>query len=121
MADAEQAYIQRLAPSDLNIFLSIPRELWTKNMIESARGITDPVFRLLRPLYGWQRSGHLWEKHLEETLVTLKTAEKRDKANAESIELQAVGSQRKLCESIDGKDGWAPVPGWPQMFAKTGR
>ena len=75
VADAEQAYIQRKLPSDVNMFLSIPRELWTEKMISSARGIADPVFRLLRPLYGWQRSGNLWEKHLEESLTSMKSPE----------------------------------------------
>ena len=120
VADAEQAYIQRKLPEDVNMYLYIPRELWTPKMIESARGISDPVFRLLRPLYGWQRSGALWEKHLEESLITMKTEDERALVNHESIQLQAIETQRMLCESIEGKDGWTPVPGWPQTFIKQG-
>ena len=42
------------------------------------------------------------------------------RTKSEPIELQAIETQRKLCESLDGKDGWSPVPGWPQTFAKIG-
>ncbi len=50
-ADAEQAYIQRkLEPGD-NLFIHVPRDLWTPEMIRSAKGMKEPVFRLLRPLY----------------------------------------------------------------------
>lgn len=98
----------------------IPREMWTDKMIESAKGIDDPVFRLLRPLYGGARSGNLWEKRFSETVQTLETEEERAKINAESMPLQAVETARKLAERIDGKDDWTPVDGWPQTFIKIG-
>ena len=44
------------------------------------------------------------------------TPEEREAINVESIQIQAVETQRKLVESIEGKDGWTPVQGWPQTF-----
>ena len=38
----------------------------------------------------------------------------------DDVEMQAIETQRKLCESLDGKGGWSSVPGWPQTFAKIG-
>ena len=67
-ADAEVAYVQRKLGPDEKLYVVIPRELWTDKMIKSAKGIDDPVFKLLRPLYGWQRSGNLWESHLKENV-----------------------------------------------------
>ena len=77
----------------------------------------------MRPLYGWSRSGNLWEKYLDETLTTLKPESEREKAkkaNADSMKLQAIESARLTCERIDGKDGWSPVVGWPQTYVKLG-
>lgn len=122
-ANACQAYIQRKIEPGENLFVSIPREMRTDKMVESAKGISDPVFRLLLPLYGWSRSGNLWEKHLDETLQTMQTEaqrEKAKKANTDSIKLQAIETARQTCERIDGKDGWPPMPGWPQTYIKMG-
>ena len=61
-ADAEQAYIQPLLPDDIKFFLTIPSHLMTAEMKTLAASMYDPVFRLRRPLYGWSRSGNIWEK-----------------------------------------------------------
>ena len=68
-ADAEQAYIQPLLPDDIKLFLTIPTHLMTDEMKKHAASMYDPVFRLRRPLYGWSRSGNIWEKHLAQTLI----------------------------------------------------
>eukprot|EP00971_Amphidinium_carterae_P127451 2525160-Amphidinium_carterae.1 len=34
----------------------------------AARKLRDPVFRLFRPLYGWNCSGNLWEGYLEQKM-----------------------------------------------------
>ena len=101
-ADAEQAYIQRKLEPGENLFVVIPKELWTPAMIESAKGIEDPVFRLLRPLYGWARSGNLWEKHLDETLTTMLSTEDREKVNKQSIELQTIETHQETLKRIKG-------------------
>ena len=87
-ADAEVAYVQRKLDPDERLYVVIPRELWTPKMVKTAIGISDPVFRLLKPLYGWQRSGNLWGSHLKDTLVTLKSQDERDAIDMKSIELQ---------------------------------
>jgi hypothetical protein len=120
VADAEQAYIQRTLEPDENLFVIVPKEMWTPKMHQSAIGIDDPVFRLLRPLYGWSRSGNLWEKHLSETVQTMLSEEERSKINAESIALQSIETARETCRRIEGKDGWVPLDGWPQTFYKLG-
>ena len=120
-ADAEQAYIQRKLDPEENLFVVIPREMWSEEMKASAEGISDPVFRLLRPLYGWQRSGSLWEQHLEETLVTMKSAEEREADNIKSIELQMIETHHQTCQKISSSGEWVPVAGWPQTFMKLGK
>ena len=65
-------------------------------MREQAKGINNPVFRLRRPLYGWSRSGNIWESHLDAQLKSI----------------QHDGS--------NGKDSWKIVPEWPQTYWKIG-
>lgn len=48
------------------------------------------------------------------------TPEEREGINVESIQIRAVEIQRELIESVDGKDGWTPVQGWPQTFLRKG-
>ena len=70
-ADAEAAYIQPLLPDDVHLYVAIPDSLLTDNMRKACLNVSRPVFRLRRPLYGWSRSGDIWEKHLSETLQEL--------------------------------------------------
>ena len=88
-------------------------------MVKSSRDIQDPVFRLLRPLYGWSRSGNLWEEHLKESLQTMLTQEDREALNIESINLQAVETHHETIRRLK-QNGWTPVEGWPQTFMKIG-
>ena len=67
-SDAEAAYIQPLLPDDVELFVSIPPTLLTTEMKHAQIGMRFPVYRLRCPLYGWSRSGNIWEKHLSETL-----------------------------------------------------
>ena len=53
-------------------------------------------FRLRRPLYGWSRSGNIWEQHLSDTLINIKH------------------------DGKNGNDKWKPVEHWPQTFWKIG-
>ena len=91
-ADAEQAFIQPLLDDSVHMFIFIPKELQTAEMIANSIGINNPVFRLRRPLYGWSRSGNIWEQHLASSLESIKY----------------------------GKDSWKPVEHWPQTFWKIG-
>ena len=61
-------------------------------MKRNSTGIINPVFRLRRPLYGWSRSGNIWEQHLATSLESIKY----------------------------GTDSWKPVEHWPQTFWKIG-
>ena len=69
-------------------------------MRKNAKGIINPVFRLRRPLYGWSRSGNIWEHHLADTLKSIKHSTIKGVTN--------------------GKDSWKPVEHWPQTFWKYG-
>ena len=71
-ADAEQAYIQPRLPDDEIYFARIPQELQTPAMQLACKGMSDPVFRMRRPLYGLPRSGPIWDDFLHEKLVSLK-------------------------------------------------
>jgi len=73
-ADAEQAYIQPLLPENEVIFVHIPADLQSPAMKRACVGIVEPVFRLLRPLYGLPRSGNIWEKYVAEKLKTINWA-----------------------------------------------
>ena len=70
-SDAEAAYIRPLLPDDVELIVSIPPSLLTVEMKNAQIGMHFPVYRLRRPLYGWSRSGNIWEKHLSETLQNL--------------------------------------------------
>jgi hypothetical protein len=78
-SDAEQAYIQPWLKEDEIIFTHVPEELQTDKMRESAMMCRNPVFRLRKPLYGWSRSGNIWEKHLSDTLPS---AQRRSRKRA---------------------------------------
>ena len=106
-SDAEQAYIQPLLQPDDIIFIHVPKELMTEKMGESASKCVNPVFRLRRPLYGWSRSGNIWEKHLSDTLVGLEK-------QAEDVQEDTIN---KICNA---DKRWKPVPNWPQTFWKVG-
>ena len=49
-----------------------------------------------RPLYGWSRSGNIWESHLDAQLKSIKH------------------------DGLNGKDVWKSVPEWPQTYWKIG-
>ena len=70
-ADAEQAFIQPLLADDIHMYIFIPPDMWSDKMRMLSKGIINPVFRLRRPLYGWSRSGNIWESHLAESLGQL--------------------------------------------------
>ena len=95
-ADARQAYIQPKLEDDVYIFVTIPEEMWNDEMKKAAKGINNPVFRLRRPLYGWSRSGNIWEGHLDAQLKSIKH------------------------DGSNGKDVWKNVPEWPQTYWKIG-
>ena len=103
-ADAEAAYIQPRLSDDIQFYLHVPVTIMTDEMKHRASLMRNPVFRLRRPLYGWSRSGNIWEKHLAETLMSL------DK-QAEDNMLNTLNTIRK-----DGS--WMPVEHWPQTFWK---
>jgi hypothetical protein len=79
-ADAEAAYIQPRLPEDIRFYVRIPQTLMTDEMKQSVKGMFNPVFRLRRPLYGWSRSGNIWEKRLAETLQSLDEATEQNMA-----------------------------------------
>jgi hypothetical protein len=103
-ADAEAAYIQPLLPDDVHMFITVPDELMTTEMRAKARLLRRPVFRLRRPLYGWSRSGNIWEKHLKKTL--------------EELDKQTEKQFRETVAKVTKH--WTPVPEWPQTFWKIG-
>ena len=70
-ADAEAAYIPPLLPDEVHLYVTIPDSLLTPAVRASCCTVSRPVFRLRRPLYGWSRSGNIWEKHLSDTLQAL--------------------------------------------------
>ena len=70
-ADARQAYIQPKLEDDVYIFVTIPEEMWNDELRKQAEGVNNPVFRLRRPLYGWSRSGNIWEGHLDAQLKSI--------------------------------------------------
>ena len=96
-ADAEQAFIQPRMPDHEVVFVSIPDELKTDEMKLACQCMRNPVFRLRRPLYGWTRSGNIWEKHLETSLLGL----------------PVIGNN-----SLSTR--WQKVEGWPQTYYKIG-
>eukprot|EP00971_Amphidinium_carterae_P336050 6472207-Amphidinium_carterae.2 len=67
-ADGEQAFTQPLLPDDVEIWAHIPAGLQTPEQRDRASHLRNPVFRLLRPLYGWTCSGKLCEEHLDKCL-----------------------------------------------------
>jgi hypothetical protein len=105
-SDAEQAYIQPWLKPEEVIFIYVPQELMTDKMKESAAKCRNPVFRLRKPLYGWSRSGNIWEKHLSETL--------------QAIQMEAQLIQDEVIQAIAADRKWQPVPNWPQTFWKIG-
>jgi hypothetical protein len=106
--DAEQAYIQPWLRPDEIIYIYVPEELMTETMKATAANCRNPVFRLRRPLYGWSRSGNIWERHLSETLM--------------AIEAQAKEVQEQLINAITDNKALKlqAVPNWPQTFWKIG-
>ena len=95
-ADAEQAYIQPFLEESVHIYITIPEEMWNDDMKQQAKGINNPVFRLRRPLYGWSRSGNIWEEHLDTQLKSIEH------------------------DGQNGDSKWKSVPDWPQTFWKIG-
>ena len=95
-ADAEQAFIQPLLDESVHMYIFVPPEMQTIEMKQNCKNVFNPVFRLRRPLYGWSRSGNIWESHLANTLQNIK----HDKKN--------------------GNDNWKAVEHWPQTFWKIG-
>ena len=91
-ADAEQAFIQPLLPDDEYIYIYIPQEIIDghPDLQSAVKGVSNPVFRLRRPLYGWSRSGNIWENHVSEHLKSIKF----------------------------GTDSWKAFDTWPQTFWK---
>ena len=51
-ADAEAAYSQPLLDDDIHLYVSIPDSLLTPAMKAKQHGISQPVYRLRRPLCG---------------------------------------------------------------------
>ena len=101
-ADAEAAYIQPRLPEDIRFYVRIPQTLMTDEMKQSVKGMFNPVFRLRRPLYGWSRSGNIWEKHLAETLQSLD----------EATEQQMV----QVLNTVRRDSSWKAVENWPQTL-----
>eukprot|EP00971_Amphidinium_carterae_P147439 2921705-Amphidinium_carterae.1 len=64
-ADGTQAFVQPHLPSHVIIYVHVPPELRTPAQQKAAKDMVSPVFRLLRPLYGWACSGKLWAEHLD--------------------------------------------------------
>jgi hypothetical protein len=79
----------------------------TPEMKQKAYMLRCPVFRLRRPLYGWSRSGNIWEKHLAETLQSLD----------EKTELDLNNKLSTLAQTTP----WKPVDNWPQTFWKRNK
>ena len=79
-ADAEAAYIQPRLPEDIHFYVHVPATIMVDGMKLSASKCNCPVLRLRRPLYGWSRSGNVWEKHLAETLMSLDSNTKAKRA-----------------------------------------
>ena len=103
-ADAEAAYIQPLLPDSIHLYVHVPITIMTDEMKASASKLRNPVFRLRRPLYGWSRSGNIWEKHLAETLMSL------DKQTEQELENKINVIRNTGC--------WTPLENWPQTFWK---
>ena len=80
-ADAEQAFIQPLLDESVHMFIFVPPEMQTIEMKNNCKNIINPVFRLRRPLYGWSRSGNIWESHLSNTLINIKHDKKNGMIN----------------------------------------
>ena len=95
-ADAEQAYIQPLLDDKIHMFIFVPPEMQTEEMKANCIGVSNPVFRLRRPLYGWSRSGNIWEHHLSDKLKAI------------------------VHDGKNGNDKWKSVENWPQTFWKIG-
>ena len=68
--DAEQAFIQPLMPEDEIIYIYLPENMWSPEFRSKCSGMRTPVVRLRRPLYGWKRSGNIWEHYLQDQLVS---------------------------------------------------
>ena len=96
-ADAEAAYIQPRLPEDIQFFVHVPPTIMTEEMKLSASKLRNPVFRLRRPLYGWSRSGNIWEKHLAETLMSFDS-------NTEQQMLETLNKVRKTVPGNQSTD-----------------
>ena len=94
-ADAEQAFIQPPLDDSVHMYVFIPKELRSPDMQRACVGIEKPVFRLRRPLYGWSRSGNIWEHHLADTL-------------------------KSIHNPMTPGSSWQVVDSWPQFFWKIG-
>ena len=103
-ADAEAAYIQPLLPDDIHFYLHIPHTIMTPEMKQSIVSMRNPVFRLRRPLYGWSRSGNIWEKHLAETLM--------------SLDQQTECNMLQTLNKVSKDGSWTPIESWPNTFWK---
>ena len=95
-ADAEQAFIQPLLDDRVHVYIFVPPEMQTIEMRNNCKNVSNPVFRLRRPLYGWSRSGNIWESHPSNTITSIKH------------------------DAKNGNDKWKPVEHWPQTFWKIG-
>ena len=63
--DAEQAFIQAdIDDTNVETFARIPRDYWP----DSWAGMSDPVVRVRKALYGHPDAPGLWERHLEKGL-----------------------------------------------------
>ena len=61
-SDAEQAFIQAdIDDSEVETFARIPRDYWP----DEWQGMTDPVCRVHKALYGHPDAPGVWERHLE--------------------------------------------------------
>ena len=81
------------------MYIFVPYEMQTAEVRKNSIGVSDPVFRLRRPLYGWSRSGNIWENHLADSLKAIEHNGTTDK---------------------HGKDQWKPVEHWPRTFWEIG-
>ena len=56
-ADAEQAFIQPLLDDSVHMYILVPPEMQTLEMRNNCKNVSNPVFRLRRPLYGGPAPG----------------------------------------------------------------
>ena len=65
-ADAVMAYTQSLFKGT-DTWVRLPPDQWPRSWVE--QGMSDPVCKLTRALYGHPDSGGYWEQHCEEALT----------------------------------------------------